>query len=115
MSNDRGPWSAPPHKRGRLQGRIILWLAFLALVTIAIWKLAELFPGQISSDFDQAELITLVALLVLFSSGVIYARQFKIAEFVRNLSIWTGIAAVLVLCFSSKAKFEIYLPDCGPN
>ena len=47
-----------------------------------------------------------IALLALVSSGFLYARRIKLGEVARNISIWVGVAAVLVLGYSFRDDFS---------
>jgi aspartyl protease family protein len=86
--------------------RLILWFAFLLVMALGIWFLASAFPGSLSSDFETARVIWLFALLALISSGMVFSRRINLGETVRNLGIWVGIAAVLVLGFSFQDELQ---------
>jgi len=86
--------------------RLVLWFAFLLAVALGIWFLASAFPGSVSSDFETARVIWLFALLALISSGVVFSRRIDLGETARNLAIWVGITAVLVLGFSFQDELR---------
>lgn len=46
---------------------------------------------------DEAYFTRTLVLAVLVASGLVYSRGFGLKESVRNIAIWTGISAVLVL------------------
>lgn len=98
MADRRGPWDNPPPER-TTRGRVVLWLALLALAGIGLWQLAELFPGQ-ASGADRAYLIQSLGVLALVSSGILFARRINFGETVRNIAIWLAILAVLVVGFT---------------
>ncbi|NNE84455.1 MAG: hypothetical protein HKN28_10850, partial [Alphaproteobacteria bacterium] len=89
MPNENGPWEDEPEDEGsRSPTGWILWIVLLVAVGIGIWLISTLLPGRISSDRDsQIEIVRLVALLALVSSGLIFARQINLGEVVRNISI----------------------------
>lgn len=110
MSNTNGPWRQDPEPEHNAGGRrILLWLALIAVIGLLVWKLSELFPDSVSSGYDRANVIRLVGLLVLVSAGVLTARQFKLRETLRNIAIWAGVVAALVLAFT----FQDELRDIG--
>jgi aspartyl protease family protein len=110
MPNPNSPWRQDPEpKHSTGGGRLLLWLALIAVVVLLAWKLPELFPGSVSSDYDRANVVRLVGLLALVSAGVLTARQFKLRETLRNIAIWAAIVAVLVLGFT----FQDDLRDIG--
>lgn len=86
--------------------RLIFWFAFLLAVALGVWFLASAFPGNVSSDFETARVIWLFALLALISSGVVFSRRIDLGETARNLAIWVGITAVLVLGFSFQDELR---------
>ena len=110
MPDQQGPWhqrSQPKQIGSRV--RFILWLVLLLATGAGLWKLAELFPGQISSGLNKAYLVQLVVILALVSGSVIFARRVRFGEVARNLAIWMGVAAVLAIGFA----FQSELTDIG--
>jgi aspartyl protease family protein len=105
-----GPWSAPPDpppasaapRRRNLRG-LILWLALLGAGVAAYVALRLLFPGQLSG-MDQGDALRLLGMMALVSSGLVFARRIKVGEAARNIAIWLGLAAVLVLGYSFRAE-----------
>jgi aspartyl protease family protein len=71
-----------------------------------VWKLSELFPGQLSSDFDRANLIWLLVLLAVISAGVVRTGRRNLGEVSRNIAIWLGLAAVLIVGLSYRTELE---------
>lgn len=103
--DDRNPWQDEPPPEGSPL-RLIIWLGLLAAGGFLIWRLSALFPGQIDSDWDQARLIWLIAILALGSAGLIFAPRFNLRETARNIAIWAAIAAVLVIGLSFRGEIE---------
>jgi aspartyl protease family protein len=108
MPNENGSWEYEPEDEGPGSPRgWILWIVLLVAVGIGIWLISTLLPGRISSDRDsQIEIVRLVALLALVSSGLIFARQIKLGEVVRNISIWVGVAAIVLVGYSFRTELE---------
>jgi aspartyl protease family protein len=79
---------------------VLLWLLLLFAVGIGIWLLAGYFPGQLSSGEGRIDLVRLLSILALISSGLLFARRINFGEVVRNIAIWTGAAAILVLGYT---------------
>lgn len=106
MRSPHDPWRENDDPPGPSGARILMWLAVLVLLGLGVWQLSELFPGQLNSDWEQGRLIWLVALLALFSTGVLYARRVNVRETVRNIAIWIAIAAVLLVAVSFRDEIE---------
>lgn len=110
MDNDEGPWTQKPkYRRWGVPKGPLLWLGLMLAVGVSIWGLFILFPGRLTSRESYVDFVRLFALLALISSGLIFARQIKIGEVVRNISIWTGVAAVLLLGYTYRSDLaEIF-------
>jgi len=105
MSEKKGPWQQGEDKGSHFPLGKLLWLGLFFLVGILIWTLFDLFPEQASSEADSyLEIVRLFGILVLVSSGLIFARRIKFGEVVRNLSIWTGLAAILLLGYTYRTE-----------
>jgi aspartyl protease family protein len=110
MPDGKGPWQHDSRpKRAGSGARFWLFLALLLAVGIGVWQLAAAFPGQISSDWNRARLVQLIVILALVSGGLVFARRLKLKEAMRNIAIWAGVVAVLVLGFI----FQDELQDIG--
>jgi aspartyl protease family protein len=102
-----GPWGDPkpapnpaPLSRDNIRTRWLIWIALILAGALGVWELARLFPDSVSAQYDAPYLVRTLALLVIVSAGLVFARQIKVRETIRNLSIWMGIAAVLVLGYT---------------
>lgn len=100
MSNRDGPWARNSDPEPPSPLRLVLWVAALAVIGLSLWRLSTLFPHQIDSDWDQAQVIQFVAILALVSGGVIFSRRFRFREALRNVAIWSGVALVLAIAFA---------------
>src|SRR5580765_6756004 len=107
MSDSEGPWKQIPEpKRAPSSTRFWLWLALMLMAGAAVWKLADVFPGQMSSDWDRANIMQLIVVLGIVSAGVIFGRRLNLTVVLRNLAIWAGVAAVLVLGFTFQDELR---------
>ncbi len=98
MPNTNRPWHRePPQRPFDPRLRMAILVGLVVLLGIGVWKLSQAFPGRATSDMDHAWLINLGAFFVLVASGLVFTRRITLRETLRNLSLWTGIAAVLVL------------------
>ena len=101
------PWrreSQPRQKPHPL--RVFVWLGFLIACGAGIWALYHLFPEVALSDMDNARLVTLLIVLGSTGSAVLYGRQVHWTITARNIAIWVGIAAVLVVGYSFRDVLE---------
>ncbi len=100
------PWARESQPRQPTHPvRVYVWLGFLIACGIGIWALFHLFPEVALSDMDSAWIVRLVAILALGSSALLFGRQIRAGEIVRNIAIWVGIAAVLILAYSYRDVF----------
>jgi len=108
MSDENEPWGQGTGGQGpRVPIGLVLWVGLLVAVGIGIWLLSALFPGQISSgEYARLDIVRLVAILAFVSSGLIFARQIKFGEVVRNISIWTGLAAIILVGYTFRTELE---------
>lgn len=101
MSDPNSPWHRdPPPRSYNPSLRLVVLVALVLVLGFGLWKLSQAFPGRADTDFDTAQFINLAAFGVLIASGLVFSRQITLKESLRNLSLWTGIAAVLVLGYS---------------
>ena len=107
MSEKKGPWDKTGDKRKRLPLGVFIWLGIFVFVGALIGTLFIIFPEQSSSEDDfYLELVRLVGVLALVASGLVYVRRVKFGEVVRNLSIWTGLAAVVLLGYTYRTELS---------
>ena len=104
MTNDN-PWRRQPNPSPPHPARVYVWLGFLIACSIGLWALFHLFPEVSLSDMDSAWIVRLFAILALGSSAILFSRQMRLSEVARNIAIWLGIAAVLVLGYSYRDLF----------
>lgn len=106
MLDPGGPWKkSPPSEAKPQRHRVLLWVILVLVAIVALAQLSRLFPGAVS-DQDQPYLIRGLVVLTFLSTGIIFARQIKIGELARNVVIWTGIGAVLVLGYTYRDELR---------
>ena len=104
-SERRGPWDKTEDRGKRFRLGVFLCLILSVFVGALIWMLFIFFPDRSSSGDDfYLELMRLVGVIVLISSGLIYVRRVNFGEVIRNISIWTGVAAVLLLGYTYQSE-----------
>ena len=114
MPNQNGPWRKTENKGSRFHFGLYLWIGFLLAVGLTIWLLFVFFPEQAPSDeYTYFRIVNLVSILVLISSGLIYARKIRLGEVVRNISIWTGLTAVLLIGYSYRNELTTLINRVG--
>jgi aspartyl protease family protein len=89
--------------------------------------LSSLFPNALGSSLDQAYFFRLLGFLVLISTTIIYSRQIRVGEAIRNAVLWSAVIAVLVLGYAyrneltdagSRIRSELvpgYATETGPH
>ena len=90
----------PKEKRQGVRLGIFLWLVFVIATGVVLWLLVQYFPGHFTSDDDQIDLVRLLAILALVSSGLLHTRWIDLGVALRNIAIWVGLAALLMLGYS---------------
>ncbi|MBT3787152.1 MAG: TIGR02281 family clan AA aspartic protease [Alphaproteobacteria bacterium] len=97
----------PRHKRNGMRVGVWVFLALLLSSAISLWFLNDYFPGSLSSWGDQMSFVHGISLLALISSGLLATRQINFGETVRNISIWIGVAAALILGYSFQEEIKM--------
>lgn len=107
MPQTEGPWGRKPSPvvTGSQQ-RLLIWIALILGGGLALWELSRLFPEAISSDWDQAGLIQTIGFLLLLSASVAFGRRYAAKETFRNIALWSGVFAVLVLIYSYRGELQ---------
>lgn len=102
---DPNPWHRDaPQRPG--PSRLFVMVAALVGVTALIAALFYAFPEVTFGEYDRGQLIYLVMLVPLIASGVFAARQFSWTTAARNIAIWAGIGAVLVIGYAYRDMFS---------
>jgi aspartyl protease family protein len=107
MPESDGPWG----RKRRLhltdtQRRLLVLVAVAAAGGLAVWELSRMFPNALASDFAQANFLRIVGALLLVSSTFVLGRRFEAKETIRNVAIWCGVFAVLVLIYSFRGELR---------
>jgi aspartyl protease family protein len=109
MPQTDGPWGRKPRPASTNEQRTLLIGIGIALAVagaLAIWKLSELFPGALTSDWDKFRLINLVAFLGLLSAGIVMGRRFRTRDTLRNIAIWCAVFAVLGIGYTFRNELS---------
>jgi len=106
-SDRDNPWrrNPSPQSAGSRTG-LVLWLIIVVGLGLIVWKLSELFPGQLDSDYSRAQLISTMIFLAVISSSALFIRRTQIKELLRNIAIWLAIAVVLIVGLSYRTELE---------
>lgn len=92
----RDPWRQPDDKGPRVG--LYLWLGALGGIALLVFALVRAFPDE--GHFSNPDLIRILGVLALVSSSLLFVRHFNVKQTVRNIALWLGVAAVLMLAFS---------------
>ncbi len=104
-----GPWGpeqppAPPgQKRLRVRPGAWMWLALVAGASGLVLALSILVPGQTLGAQDNFEVLRLVGLAALVSSGMLTLRRIDLGKAARGAAAWAAILIVLVLGYADRA------------
>jgi aspartyl protease family protein len=107
MSDDYNPWSRPPAEPPKHPvSRHLLWWVLILAGIAGIGLLWRMFPNALSTPAAQGSFIRLSVLMVLVASGIVYSRRFNARETIRNIALWAGIVAALVLGYTFYHQFQ---------
>jgi aspartyl protease family protein len=105
--SEPAPWGQP-RKPARKASRLgfVLWLGAVAILALSLWGLSELFPGRDPSWMDTAYAVQMVAILVAASSGLLFIREIKLKQTIRNILLWIGVMGVLAVGFAHQDQLR---------
>jgi len=98
------PWRPPQDDKGGPRLGLYLWLGALAGIALLVFVLACAFPD--GDHFSNPDLIRIIGVLALVSSSLLFVRQFNVKQTVRNIALWLGVAAVVMLAFSYQDELN---------
>ncbi len=105
MSGKKNPWEKDEKGPSGVALGPILWVGLLLIVVIIIAFLFVVFPEHRSVDEDLGlDLVRLVAVLALVSSGLVFARKINFGVVIRDVSIWTALGALIVLGYTYRSE-----------
>jgi aspartyl protease family protein len=105
MPQTDGPWGRKPNPVVRQQ-QFYIWIAVVLVGALGLWKLSTLFPGALSSSWDQFRLINLIGFLILLSASLTMSRRFRGRDTVRNIAIWCAVFAGLGIGYSFRNELS---------
>lgn len=107
MPQTDGPWGRKPNPvMAGNQPKLLIWVAVGLAFALAIWKLSELFPGALATDWDKFRLINLIAFLTLLAAGIVMGRRFRTRDTLRNIAIWCAVFAVLGIGYTFRNELS---------
>ena len=107
MPQTDGPWGRKPNPVATGgQYRFYIWIAVVLAGALGLWKLSTLFPAALSSSWDQVQLLNLIGILLIVSSGLILGRRFRSRDTIRNIAIWCAVFAVLGIGYTFRNELS---------
>lgn len=85
--------------------RVLVLLIGCVGVAVLIWFLADMFPGSLESDIDQANLVRAFGLMVLIGAGLMLSPRLNLKGAFKAAFIWIMIGLVLVTGYTLKDEF----------
>jgi len=84
-----------------------VWILLIGSAGIAalIWFLADMFPGSLDSDVDQANLVRAFGLMILIGAGLMLSPKLNLKGAFKAAFIWVMIGLVLVVGYTLKDDF----------
>jgi aspartyl protease family protein len=78
------------------------WLVLLAGAGVLVLLLSVMVPGQTPDGQDQFEVLRLVGLAALVSSGLLTVRRIDLGKAARGAAAWVAILVLLVLGYADR-------------
>ena len=84
-----------------------VWILLIGCAGIAalVWFLADMFPGSLDSDVDQANLVRAFGLMVLIGAGLMLSPRLNLKGALKAGFVWVMIGLVLVVGYTLKDDF----------
>ena len=84
-----------------------VWILLIGCAGIAalVWFLADMFPGSLDSDVDQANLVRASGLMVLIGAGLMLSPRLNLKGALKAGFVWVMIGLVLVVGYTLKDDF----------
>jgi len=106
MANAPGPWDPPPRVARRKPARgLFVWIVLLAAVGLVIWQLSKL-PSGPRTTADYALMIRNLIIITVASSSLIFVRRVAFGRAARDIAIWIGLAAILLLGYAYQDELR---------
>ena len=106
MAEQKGPWRRNSKTGSKYKLGFLLFFGLIVSVGLILFALLLWFPHKTSSDDVFLEIIRLLGILALVSSSLIYVRRIKFNEVIKNISIWTGLASVILIGYTYRAELS---------
>lgn len=104
MSNDNGPWTRPPGRRG--PHPLLLWLALAGGGALVLWLFATLTgAGPQSRDGWLRATYLLLILSVILTSAIV-SRHRRLGTAIKQAGLWLLIAAAILLGYSYRYELR---------
>ena len=105
MVKEKSPWTKKQARKPVFKGGPLIWVLLLLCTGLLVFAMHTAFPEPVFSDRDNSiALVRLIAVLALVSSGLVFMRTIQLGETIRNLSIWTSLAALLLVGYTFKEE-----------
>jgi len=87
------------------------WLVIILIVLtgVGVFFLADRFPGSLSSDDDQIDLVRSLAILLMIMSSILGVGRLQksdLPKYLRDIGLWAVIFVVLFAGYSYRDVFE---------
>jgi len=103
--DQQNPWDKGDERASGFPWGPVVWVGLALIAGTVAACLFFVFPDHGSSDEDRSlDLVRLVAILALVSSGMVFARKIRFGEVIRNISIWTALGALVLLGYTYRAE-----------
>jgi aspartyl protease family protein len=106
MTEQKGPWRRNRKTGSKYKLGFLLFFGLIISVGLILFALLLWFPHKTSSDDVFLEIIRLLGILALVSSSLIYVRRIKFNEVIKNISIWTGLASVILIGYTYRTELS---------
>lgn len=85
--------------------RVFIFFAGLIGMSALVWFLADVFPGSLENDIDQAQLVRAFGIMALVGAGLMFSPRLNLKGAMKSIVIWVLIGLGVFAVYSLRDDF----------